>query len=84
MKKKKLSTKLSLGKTNVSNLENINGGKMPPYECTLDYSGCNEGGGSGSGGTHTNNCSGQTCGNCITDAHPLSDPLHCRTCNTGC
>jgi hypothetical protein len=79
MKKKKLNTKLSLGKKKVSSLENINGGYYPPFD---DSDGC--GGGGGGGGTYTNNCSGQTCGNCYTDAHPASDPIHCRTCNTGC
>jgi hypothetical protein len=83
MKKKKLISKLNLGKTNVSNLSKIQGGYYPPFE-TEDVD-CDTGGGSGgSGGTYTNNCSGQTCGNCITNAHPLSDPLHCRTCHTGC
>ncbi len=84
MKKKKLITKLSLGKTNVSNLENVHGGKMPPYECTEDFSGCNDNNYTRYCGNQTNNCTGQTCGNCITNAHPLSDPLHCRTCHTGC
>ena len=83
MKKKKLITKLSLGKRSISNLSSIRGGDFPTHE-TEDVD-CHNGGGSGgSGVTYTNNCSGQTCGNCITDAHPLSDPLHCRTCHTGC
>ncbi|WP_298513648.1 hypothetical protein [uncultured Kordia sp.] len=82
MKKKKLNSKLTLGKMDVSNLSNIRGGYYPPFE--TEDNGCNGGSGGGSGGTYSNNCSGQTCGNCITDAHPLSDPLHCRTCHTGC
>ena len=82
MKKKKLISKLTLGKTNVSNLSNVKGGYYPPLE--TDDSDCNGTGSGGSGGTHSNNCSGITCGNCRTAAHPLSDPLHCRTCHTGC
>lgn len=82
MKKKKLITKLSLGKNNVSNLANINGGKFPPFDDTL-YANCNNQH-TQHCGNQTNNCSGQTCGNCITNNHPLSDPLHCRTCHDGC
>ncbi|MEM6718420.1 MAG: class I lanthipeptide [Bacteroidota bacterium] len=82
MKKKKFTSKLSLGKTNVSNLSEVRGGYYPPFES--EYNNCNGTGSGGSGGTHSNNCSGQTCGNCNTAAHPLSDPLHCRTCHTGC
>ncbi|EDP98121.1 hypothetical protein U8527_19130 [Kordia algicida OT-1] len=81
MKKKKLITKLVLGKHRVSDLSKVNGGYIPPYDDTTDDGG---GGSGGSGGTYSNNCSGQTCGNCITAFHPLTDPIHCRTCHTGC
>ena len=82
MKKKKFENKLAFKKSNISNLSNVRGGNVPPYE-TYDAE-CEGGGSGGSGGTYTNNCSGQTCGNCITNAHPVSDPIHCRTCHTGC
>ncbi len=85
MKKKKLIAKLSLGKRSVSNLSNIRGGDFPTFQTEdADCDNSRGGGGGGSGITYSNNCSGQTCGNCITNAHPLSDPLHCRTCHTSC
>ncbi|MGH1384958.1 hypothetical protein [Kordia sp.] len=79
MKKKKLSTKLSLGKNRVSNLEAISGGYVTaPVLC-------------GTGNCGTNNCGTGNCGtnNCVTDGchtndHPASGPLHCRTCNDWC
>ncbi|QHI38314.1 hypothetical protein IMCC3317_37050 [Kordia antarctica] len=80
MKKKKLITKLSLGKNQISDLSKINGGNVPPDDDT-DGDGGGSGGGSGS---YSNNCSGQTCGYCITANHPASDPIHCRTCGGNC
>ncbi|WP_298418618.1 hypothetical protein [uncultured Kordia sp.] len=79
MKKKKLTTKLSLGKNRVSNLESISGGYVTaPVLC-------------GTGNCGTNNCGTGNCGtvNCVSDRcytndHPASDPLHCRTCNNWC
>ncbi len=81
MKKKKLNTKLSLGKNQVSNLGSITGGYVTaPAICGTG----NCGTGNCGGGTYTNNCSGQTCGYCITNNHPVSDPIHCRTCHDAC
>ena len=82
MKKKKLSTKLSLGKNRVSNLETIKGGYVTaPVLCGTGN--CPTENNCG-GGTYSNNCSGQTCGYCITNNHPVSDPIHCRTCHDAC
>jgi hypothetical protein len=77
MKKKKLKSKLLLGKTNVSNLETITGGYITFYCPTRNC---------GTNGCWTDNCGTAACGtnNCLTNNHPLSDPLHCRTCNGGC
>ena len=79
MKKKKLTTKLSLGKNRVSNLEGISGGYVTaPVLC-------------GTGNCGSNNCGTWNCGTancasdrCYTNDHPASDPLHCRTCNDWC
>lgn len=82
MKKKKLITKLSLRKNSISDLSNVNGGKVPPETY---YDGCNnDTDNCGTGNCGSNYCTGQTCGNCYTNDHPASDPIHCRTCNTGC
>lgn len=79
MKKKKFDSKLSLGKTNVSNLDAITGGyKTAAILCAT--ANC------GSRNCDTNYCGTAACGtnNCLTNNHPLSDPLHCRTCNDAC
>lgn len=76
MKKKKLNTKLSLGKNSVSNLETIQGGYVTaPILCETENCGTNNCG--------TNNCGTNNCGTnlCYTNNHPASDPQHCRTCN---
>ena len=77
MKKQKFAGRLSLGKTNVSNLGAIKGGYITFYCVTFNC--------------QTDNCDTQNCGtnacgsnNCATNNHPLSDPLHCRTCNGAC
>lgn len=82
MKKKKLTTKLSLGKNSVSNLDSVKGGYVTaPVLCGTADCGT---GNCGTGNCGTYNCSGQTCGYCITNNHPVSDPIHCRTCNDAC
>ncbi|WP_420572109.1 hypothetical protein [Kordia sp.] len=76
MKKKKLITKLSLGKKNISNLGSIHGGYVTaPVLCETANCGTNNCG--------TNNCGTNNCGSnlCYTNAHPASDPQHCRTCH---
>lgn len=81
MKKKKLSTKLSLGKNRVSNLEAVSGGYVTaPVLCGTGNCGS---GNCGTWNCETNNC--PTDYNCLTNNHPLSDPIHCRGCaeNTG-
>ncbi|MFK7746983.1 MAG: hypothetical protein AB8B65_01200 [Kordia sp.] len=77
MKKQKFQNKLSLGKTNVSNLGEIKGGYIT-FKCRTNFCGTNNCG--------TDNCGTNACGtnNCATNNHPLSDPLHCRTCHGGC
>lgn len=77
MKKKKLGSKLLLGKTSVSNLGKVKGGYITFY-CPTRNCGTNNCG--------TYNCGTAACGtnNCLTNNHPLSDPLHCRTCHGGC
>ena len=75
MKKKKLTTKLSLGKNRVSNLEAISGGYVTaPVLCGTGNCGTNN---CGTGNCGTNNCASDRC---YTDDHPASDPIHCRGC----
>jgi hypothetical protein len=87
MKKKKLITKLSLGKKSISNLGGINGGYVTaPVLCDSENCGTIINCGTNNCGTNncgTNNCGTNNCGtnNCYTNAHPASDPQHCRTCD---
>ncbi|XLS29910.1 hypothetical protein ACJD0Z_03590 [Flavobacteriaceae bacterium M23B6Z8] len=80
MIKKKLKKSLKLNKENVSSLTSnaIIGGYFtalcPSWRnCETDNCGTNY---CGTGGCESNYCN--------TAMHPLSDPLHCRTCNREC
>ena len=79
MKKKNLKVKLSLKKSNVSKLDGIKGGYVTaPVLCGT--ANC------GTGNCGSWNCPSANCpsDNCYTNQHPVSDPLHCRTCNDWC
>ncbi|WP_413788816.1 hypothetical protein [Ascidiimonas meishanensis] len=79
MKKRKLQNSLRLNKERISTLNStgIKGGYLTYFcqtnNCETDN--CN-----------TNACGTTNCGtgNCPTAGHPLSDPLHCRTCMVTC
>ncbi|WP_148044351.1 hypothetical protein [Sinomicrobium pectinilyticum] len=83
MKKKKLTGKLILKKEKISNLDGIKGGWETAIGCNTDeYDTCatND---CGTGGCGTGNCGTGGCVteyNCTTDVHPVTDPIHCRTC----
>lgn len=80
MKKRHLKHSLKLNKERISKLTSgtVKGGyytsECPSWQnCETD-------------GCGTNNCDTGACQseNCNTNLHPVSDPLHCRTCNVEC
>lgn len=83
MKKKNLKN-LKLNKQSISSFHStsLNGGvytKATICEtCDCTFNNC----GGGTNNCGTNNCGTNNCesDNCYTNAHPASDPIHCRGC----